>query len=310
MNYLTWVNTIVNEETGKVSLSFNWDKAVDTAFNLIELIVSKGIALILLIIIMYAIIKIGNKTIDKFVTNQSNSKLSFSMNKQKAITVGAILKSVLKYGVYISAAAIVIGSTFKVSAGVLSAVGFVVGIGAQSLVKDVINGFFIIFEDQYGVGDYVTIDEFSGVVENIGIRSTVLRDFSGDIHNLPNGAVTEVTNHSRGDMQFIVDVEIAYEEDVDNAINVIKDTCKKFEEDNKDDIRNKVEVLGVTSLNASGVTIRVVGKSKPMSQWKMERQLRKDIKVALDQSGVEIPYPKTQLINSKNNNDDNKIDNN
>ena len=313
MNYLTWITTNVNEETGKVSLNFNWDQAMDSAFNLIELIISKGISLILLIIVMYAIIKIGNKTIDKFVTNQSNSKLSFSMNRQKAITVGAILKSVLKYGVYISAAAIVIGSTFRVSAGVLSAIGFVVGIGAQSLVKDVINGFFIIFEDQYGVGDYVTIDEFSGIVENIGIRSTVLRDFSGDIHNLPNGAVTEVTNHSRGDMQFIVEVEIAYEEDVDNAINIIKDTCKKFEENNRDDIRDKVDVLGVTSLNASGVTIRVVGKSKPMSQWKLERELRKDIKVALDQSGVEIPYPKTQLINSKKNKDndkDNNIDNN
>ena len=313
MNYLTWITTNVNEETGKVSLNFNWDKAMDSAFNLIELIISKGISLILLIIVMYAIIKIGNKTIDKFVTNQSNSKLSFSMNRQKAITVGAILKSVLKYGVYISAAAIVIGSTFRVSAGVLSAIGFVVGIGAQSLVKDVINGFFIIFEDQYGVGDYVTIDEFSGIVENIGIRSTVLRDFSGDIHNLPNGAVTEVTNHSRGDMQFIVEVEIAYEEDVDNAINIIKDTCKKFEENNRDDIRDKVDVLGVTSLNASGVTIRVVGKSKPMSQWKLERELRKNIKVALDKSGVEIPYPKTQLINSKKNKDndkDNNIDNN
>ncbi|WP_308779753.1 mechanosensitive ion channel family protein [uncultured Clostridium sp.] len=296
MNYLTWVTKSVNEATGKVSYNFNWDKALDSAFNLIEIIISKGLYLILLIIAMYAIIKIGNKAIDKFVTNQSNSKLSFSMDKQKAITVGAILKSILKYAVYISAAAIVIGSTFKVSAGVLSAIGFVVGIGAQSLVRDIINGFFIIFEDQYGVGDYVTIGAYSGVVENIGIRSTALRDFSGDIHNLPNGSVTEVTNHSRGDMRFIVDVEIAYEEDIDNTINIIKNTCKNFEKYNKDTLRNEIEVLGVISLNASGVTIRVVGKAKPMSQWKLERDLRKDIKIALDKAGVEIPYPKTQLI--------------
>lgn len=296
MSYLSFFTTGKNPETGKLFINFNWEKALDSAFNLIELILSKGISLILLIVIMYLIIKIGDKTIDKFVTNQVNSKLSFSMDKQKAITVGAILKSILKYAVYISAAAIVIGSTFKVSAGVLSAIGFVVGIGAQSLVRDIINGFFIIFEDQYGVGDYVTIGAYSGIVENIGIRSTVLRDFSGDIHNLPNGSVTEVTNHSRGDMRFIVDVEIAYEEDIDNTINIIKDTCKKFEKDNKDTIRNEIEVLGVISLNASGVTIRVVGKAKPMSQWKLERDLRKDIKVALDKAGVEIPYPKTQLI--------------
>lgn len=296
MSYLSFFTTGKNPETGKLFINFNWEKALDSAFNLIELILSKGISLILLIVIMYLIIKIGDKTIDKFVTNQVNSKLSFSMDKQKAITVGAILKSILKYAVYISAAAIVIGSTFKVSAGVLSAIGFVVGIGAQSLVRDIINGFFIIFEDQYGVGDYVTIGAYSGIVENIGIRSTVLRDFSGDIHNLPNGSVTEVTNHSRGDMRFIVDVEIAYEEDIDNTINIIKATCKKFEKDNKDTIRNEIEVLGVISLNASGVTIRVVGKAKPMSQWKLERDLRKDIKVALDKAGVEIPYPKTQLI--------------
>ena len=296
MNYLTWLSKVVDEATGEVSYAFNWDNAIEKAINLAEVILSKGFSLMLLILIMYVIIKIGDKTIDRFVTNQANSKLSFSMNKQKAITVGAILKSTLKYAVYISAASIIIGSTFNVSAGVLSAIGFVVGIGAQSLVKDLINGFFIIFEDQYGVGDYVTIGEYSGIVENIGIRATVLRDFSGDIHNLPNGAVSEVTNHSRGDMRFIVDVEIAYEEDIDNTIGIIKNICKKFEEKNKETIRNEIEVLGVTSLNASGVTIRVVGKSKPMSQWKLERDLRKDIKVALDEAGVEIPYPKTQLI--------------
>ena len=301
MNNLLFFTAGIDEGTGKLTFNVDWNKAIESGFSLLGTILSKGISLILLIIAVYAIIKIGEKTIDKFVINQANSKLSFSMDKQKAVTVGSILKSTLKYGVYIAAASIVIGSTFKVSAGVLSAIGFVVGIGAQSLVKDLINGFFIIFENQYGVGDYVTIGSFSGIVENIGIRATTLKDFSGDIHNLPNGAVIEVTNHSRGDMRFIVDVEIAYEEDIDNAIKIITNTCKKFEETNKDEIRNEIEVLGVISLNASGVTIRVVGKSKPMSQWKLERDLRKEIKIALDESGVEIPYPKTQLI--KNDND-------
>lgn len=298
MNYLLWFSASRNEITGELSFNFNWDKAADSAINIAETILSKGISLILLIAVMYLIIKIGDKAINRFVTNQANSKLSFTMDRQKAITVGAILKSSLKYGVYFSGAAIVIGSTFKVSAGVLSAIGFVVGIGAQSLVKDIINGFFIIFEDQYGVGDYVTIGAYSGIVENIGIRSTVLRDFSGDVHNLPNGAVTEVTNHSRGDMRFMVDVGIAYEEDIDNAINIIKTSCKKFEKENKEELKGEVEVLGVIALNASSVTIRVAGKANPMSQWKMERDLRKDIKVALDEAGVEIPYPKTQLVNN------------
>lgn len=300
-NYLTIVSASKDEFTGKLSLNVDWDKVVESTIAGAGVVISKVLSLIILIVIMYAIIKIGDKAIDRFVKNQANSKLSFSMDKQKAFTVGAILKSSLKYAVYLSGAAIIIGSTFKVSAGVLSAIGFVVGIGAQSLVKDIINGFFILFEDQYGVGDYVTIGSYSGIVENIGIRSTVLKDFSGDVHNLPNGAVTEVTNHSRGDMRFMVDVEIAYEEDIDNAINIIKSTCRKFEEKNKENIKNEIDVLGAISLNASGITIRVVGRSKPMSQWQMERDLRKEIKVALDEAGVEIPYPKTQLVKSNTN---------
>lgn len=295
-NILTFINTGI--EDGKIAVSFNWEQALNSTINVIEFIVSKAISLILLIMVMFLIIKIGNKIIDKFVKNQINSKRSFSMDTQKALTVGAILKSSLKYIVYFSGGAIIIGSTFKVSAAVLSAVGFVVGIGAQSLVKDIINGFFIIFEDQYGVGDHVTIGVYSGIVENIGIRATTLKDFSGDIHNIPNGSVVEVTNHSRYDMRFIVDVEIAYEEDIDNTINIITNTCKKFQKSNGEDIRENIEVLGAISLNASGVTIRVVGKSKPLSQWKMEIELRKEIKKSLDEAGIEIPYPKTQLVNN------------
>ncbi|MDZ5035051.1 mechanosensitive ion channel, partial [Clostridium perfringens] len=90
--------------------------------------------------------------------------------------------------------------------------------------------------------------------------------------------------------------------DVDNEIKLIEDTCKKFKKKNKDEVTDDIEVLGVTSLNASSVTIRVVGKAKPLSQWKMERELRKDIKKALDEEGVEIPYPKTQIVNNINDN--------
>ncbi|GAB6168759.1 mechanosensitive ion channel family protein [Clostridium carnis] len=265
----------------------------------LEKVLDKGLKIISILILMYFIIKIGDKIIDKFVEKQIKSKLSFSMNKQKALTVGAILKSSLKYLVYIAGAGWIITSTLNISVAMLGAGGFVIGIGAQSLVKDLINGFFILFEDQYGVGDHVTIGSYSGIVETIGIRTTVLRDFTGDLHVITNGSILEVTNHSRGDIRFIVDVEIAYEESVDRTIDLIGKVCEAFERNNEDEIRGKIEVLGVTSLNASGVTIRVVGKAKPLTQWRMERELRKDIKKALDAEGIEIPYPKTQLINSK-----------
>lgn len=291
-NYLA-IFSLGKNKNGQIGITIKWEE--------LEVIIGKGIKVISIFLIMYFIIKIGNKIIDRFIARQVESKLSFSMNEQKAITIGAVLKSALKYGVYISGAALIIGTLFSgVSAAVLGVGGFAVGIGAQSLVKDLINGFFILFEDQYGVGDHITLGPYTGIVEDIGIRTTVLRDFTGDIHIVPNGSILEVTNHSRGDIRFLVDVEVAYEEDPDNAIKVITSACNKFKKKNEEEIRGDIEVLGVISLNASGITIRVIGRAKPLSQWKMERDLRKEIKVALDEAGIEIPYPKTQLINSKN----------
>lgn len=266
----------------------------------LDAIVEKIISIIFISIIMYFSIRIGNKLIKKFVDRQVSSKASFSLEPQKALTIGEVLKSVLKYTVYI----IGIGSMLydilaKIPVALASAGGFAIGLGAQSLVKDLINGFFVLFEDQYGVGDHVTIGQFSGIVESIGIRTTVLRDFTGDLHLIPNGSVLEVTNHSRGDIRFIVDVQIAYEENIDAAIEVIKKTSTLFEEKHQDKLRSEIDVLGVLSLNASGVTIRVVGRSEPLSQWEMERELRKDIKIALDEAGIEIPYPKTAIINKE-----------
>lgn len=267
----------------------------------LEAIVEKIISIIFISIIMYFSIKVGNNLIKKFVDRQVASKASFSLQPQKALTIGEVLKSVLKYTVYI----IGIGSMLydilaKIPVALVSAGGFAIGLGAQSLVKDIINGFFILFEDQYGVGDHVTIGQYSGIVESIGIRTTILRDFTGDLHLVPNGSVLEVTNHSRGDIRFIVDVEIAYEENVDSAIEVIKKTNELFEEKHKSKLRGEIEVLGVISLNASGITIRIIGRAEPLSQWEMERELRKDIKLALDREGIEIPYPKTQIINKNN----------
>mgnify|MGYP000913663397 FL=1 len=264
----------------------------------LDAVVEKIISVIFISILMYFSIRIGNKIINKFVDRQVASKTSFSLEPQKALTIGEVLKSVLKYTVYI----IGIGSMLydilaKIPVALASAGGFAIGLGAQSLVKDLINGFFVLFEDQYGIGDHVTIGKFQGIVESIGIRTTNLRDFTGDLHLIPNGSILEVTNHSRGDIRFIVDVEIAYEENVDTAIEVIKKTSDLFEEKHKDKLRSKVDVLGVLSLNASGVTIRVIGRAVPLSQWEMERELRKEIKEALTRAGIEIPYPKTYIVN-------------
>lgn len=278
-----------NSDSGKWQLVFNNDS--------IDGIVKKILSIIIISIIMYLTIKVGNILIRKFVEKQVASKIGFSLDPQKAITIGEVLKSVLKYIVYCVGIGAMLADVIKqIPVAVASAGGFAIGIGAQSLVKDLINGFFILFEDQYGVGDHITIDEFTGIVESIGIRTTIIRDFTGDLHLIPNGSVLEVTNHSRGDIRFIVDVEIAYEENIDETIQLIKNVSKSFEEKHSDKLRGPIDVLGVLSLNASGVTIRTIGRSAPLSQWEMERELRKDIKIALDKAGIEIPYPKTAIV--------------
>lgn len=272
-------------------------KIASFLLNQIDIIAQKGFKIILIFIIMLIVIKLSNRTIEKFVQRQIKSNARFSLQPQKAKTIGAVLKSAVKYLTYFVGITIMLSDIFNgVSVALAGVGGVAVGFGTQSLVKDIINGIFILFEDQYGVGDYVTIGKYSGIVESIGIRTTVIKDFSGDIHLIPNGSILEVTNHSKGNIRFIVDVQVAYEENLDNVINIIKKVCNKFEEENED-VVEPIVVFGVTDLAQDGVTIRVMGKSKPLKQWAMENELRKAIKLKLDEENIEIPYRKVQIVN-------------
>lgn len=285
-----------------VHLSFDQDELeiwkIIIKLEDIETILNKGIKIITIIIIMYVSIKIGKYIIKKIVDNQVKSNATLSLDPQRAKTLGGIMKSILKYSVYFLGVTTILSILFGgISFTFASIGGVALGLGAQSLIKDFINGFFILFEDQFVVGDYITIGKFNGIVQTIGIRTTVIKDFSGDIHSIPNGIISEVTNHSRENTRFIVDIDIAYEEDIDYAINAIKKCCDKFQKANEDFIKEPIDVSGISALVASSVTIRVLGKTKPLTQWKMENELRKEIKITLDKEGIEIPYPKTQLIN-------------
>ncbi|MBD7913102.1 MULTISPECIES: mechanosensitive ion channel family protein [Clostridium] len=267
----------------------------------VEGLINQGIRIIIILILMYLTIKIGKRIIDKFVERQIKSNARFSMDNQKAKTIGGVLKSVLRYVTYFSGLALILADFFGgMSVAMASVGGVALGFGAQSLVKDVINGFFILFEDHYGVGDHVTIGNFTGIVETIGIRTTSIRDFTGDLHLIPNGTITTVTNHSRGNIKFIVDVEVSYEENIDNVIGIISEVTKKFEERNED-ITSPIEVLGVNSVNPSksSMIIRVSGGSKPLKQWSMERKLRKEIKGAFDEKGIKVPQLITEPIIKK-----------
>ncbi|WP_224038279.1 mechanosensitive ion channel family protein [Clostridium gelidum] len=276
-----------------------------------DTIISKIIQIIFVMIAMYFAIKMGKHLIKKFVERQVASSAMLSLDSQRAKTLGEVLKSVLNYSVYFMGIAIIvsilfgeISSTFTFTFASIG--GIAVGLGAQSLIKDLINGFFILFENQFGVGDHVTLGNFNGIVKSIGIRTTVIIDFTGDINFIPNGSIIGVTNHSRNDIRFAVDVNISYEENIEKVISIIEITCNDFKSKNEEYISVPIEVSGVTALGTSSVTIRVVGKAKPLSQWKMENELRKEIKLTLDKNKIEMPYPKTQLSNESIGKDDKK----
>jgi len=277
------------------------------SMKLLESFVNTGLKIFFVIITMYFSIKMGKHLIKKFVEKQIESNAMISLDSQRAKTLGEVLKSILKYSVYFMGITIIVSILFDgISFTFASIGGIAVGLGAQSLIKDLINGFFILFENQFGVGDHVTLGNFNGIVKSIGIRTTVIIDFTGDIHSIPNGSIIGVTNHSRNDIRFVVDVNISYEEDIEKVISIIQITCNDFKCKNEEYINEPIEVSGVIALGTSSVTIRVVGKAKPLTQGKMENELRKAIKLTLDKNRIEMPCPKTQLYNENIEKDDKK----
>lgn len=214
-------------------------------------------------------------------------------------TLGSTLRSMLRYTIIFVSLTIVLSALGVPTASILAGAGIVglaVGFGAQNLVRDVISGFFIMLEDQYGVGDFITVAGVSGVVEEVGLRVTKLRDFSGDQHTIPNGIIDKTTNHTRGDMRAMVDVTVAYEENLDRVIEVLNEVCAQLAADMQEKVREGPTVLGPTAFGNDGITVRMVARAQPMMQWEVERELRRRIKAAFDAEGIEIPYARRVYV--------------
>lgn len=255
----------------------------------------KIIAIALIFFAIKMILRLVNKIIDR--TLKDKDDIPHFMSNKRANTIGIILKKVVRYTLYFVGLLMVLEMFGIRTTSILATAGvggLAIGFGAQSLVKDVITGFFILLEDQYAIGDYVQISTYEGVVEELGMRVTKLRDFSGELHIIPNGEIHVVTNRTRGSMRALVTIEIAYEEDIDRAIKVIERVSKSIKDANEFIIDGPT-VQGVIALSSSGVEIRVVAKTVAMEQWSVERNLRKKIKEAFDRENIEIPYPKMVL---------------
>ena len=177
------------------------------------------------------------------------------------------------------------------SAGV---VGVALGFGAQSVVADFLSGFFMLFEDQYGVGDVVDVGEAAGAVEKFSLRTTTLRDVNGTVWHIPNSEIRRVGNKSQLWSRAVLDIDVAYDTDIRRAEGIIQRVADELWADpgfTGGDIIDPPEVWGVERLGADGVSIRLVVKTDPAEQWVIGRELRLRIKEALDEAGIEIPFP-------------------
>lgn len=251
-----------------------------------------ALKIIVVIIGVRMTIKLVDIIIDMFFNRRLKDRTKLDVKKVN--TMSTIVRSAVTYTLYFVGFTMIISIMGISPASILTAAGIgglVIGFGAQSLVKDVITGFFILLEEQYEVGDYITLDKYSGIVEEIGIRITKIRDFSGDLHIIPNGNISNVTNHSRGDKRVMFNVEISYDEDVDKAIGVIEAYLKEYG-NSETMLTQGPKVLGVREISDSSIKLLVWATTKPMEQWRIERDLKKGIKKALDEAGIEIPYPK------------------
>ncbi len=175
--------------------------------------------------------------------------------------------------------------------------GLAVGFGAQSLVKDIISGLFILIENQYGVGDVVKVAGVIGVVEQMNLRRTVLRDIDGIVHSVPNGEIGVASNYTLDWSRVNLDISVGYGEDLDRCIEVINRVGEQmFRESYWGSIMlTAPKVLRVNSLGDSGIDIKVLGDTKPVKQWEIMGELRKRIKKTFDEEGIEIPWPHTKI---------------
>lgn len=249
------------------------DKIIDN--DLWVALGSGTLKIVAIMVITYIALRLGRSAIRNVFKVRSRSPLKFT--ERREATLSKLLENVLTYVIYFISLMTIL-STLDIDVKGLIAgagiVGLAVGFGAQNLVRDIITGFFIIFEDQFSVGDYVRIGSAEGTVEEIGLRTTKIKSWTGELHIFPNGNVTEVTNYSIHNSIAVVDVSIAHEENIEEAEKVMQKLLlalpQKYEE-----LVNPPELLGIQTLGASDIVIRIVAETVPMSHWYMARMIRK-----------------------------------
>lgn len=220
---------------------------------------------------------------------------TFTIQEKRAATVAQLLRSVGRVIVLVMAVLLTLNQFINITALLAGAgvLGLAISFGAQSLVKDVIAGFFILVENQFTVGDVIEVAGKSGTVERMTLRMVMLRDLEGAVHIVPNGQIVTVTNKTRGWARAVLDIGIGYDSDVDEALAILRHEANALAADTAwaPLLDGPPEVLGVEKLGDNAVTIRVLLRTQPGKQWDVGREFRRRAKVRLDREGIEVPIP-------------------
>jgi moderate conductance mechanosensitive channel len=258
---------------------------------------ASGLRIALILVLAYILIRVVGLLVQRFEFETSQSiDLDALERAKRARTMGRLIQNATAGAVMFIAVLMVLRELrldvmpVLTGAGIL---GLAVGFGAQTLVRDIIGGFFLILENQVRVGDVAAINGTGGLVEAINLRTIVLRDLEGTVHIFPNGATETLSNRSKDFSFFVLDIGVAYREDTDRVVEVLEEAAATLLEDPRfrSNILEPLEVLGVEGFGDSQVTIRCRIKTVPLKQWETGRELRRRVKKAFDTHGIEIPFP-------------------
>lgn len=230
----------------------------------------------------------------------ARNAIHLERGKQRAGTLGAVLRSGASLIIYTIAAFMALGE-FDINLGPLIAsagiVGIALGFGAQSLVRDFLTGIFMLAEDQYGVGDIVDLGEANGVVEEVKLRTTKIRDVNGTLWHIPNGEIHRVANKSQEWARAVLDIDVAYDTDIAHAMTVIKRVADSVWDDALENatVLEEPEMRGIETFAENSITMRLVLKVEPSEQFAVAREVRRRLKKAFDQEGIEMPFPQRTI---------------
>ncbi|HMA63299.1 MAG TPA: mechanosensitive ion channel family protein, partial [bacterium] len=273
--------------------------------NIKQLFVEKGylqsaLQIVLVFVVVFLVTRLINLITKKLTSRIKKQKPGDGEFAKRIDTLRSVFKYVFQIIVFVIAAIIILGELGIEIGPILAAAGVVgvaVGFGAQSLVKDVISGTFILVQDQIRVGDWVEVAGKEGQVESVNLKMTRLRDISGNVHFIPNGEITVVTNKTRDYSKYVYDVGVAYKEDVDQVMGVMKEIDEELRQDAdyKDFILEPLEILGLDKFGDSAVIIKAVSKTLPLKHKKVGREYQRRLKKRFDKDDIEIPFPHLTL---------------